>query len=94
MTTTPRAVITPCEDNPKNFVVSPDWSAFGVDRPISFGVVVSNRKVAERLARAIEDGAVYPFKEILTDVNGQTYVGAGHNVLARCMNADLTRLGY
>ncbi len=33
-------------------------------------------------------------RSITLRVNGQTYVGAGHNVLARCMNADLTRLGY
>lgn len=91
---TAKAVIEPREDNPKHFVVSPDWSATGVDRPISGGAVVTSRKLAERLARAIEDGVAYPYEGIKTDVNGQTYVSAGYNVMAKRMNADLTRLGY
>lgn len=92
---TPKAIVEKRgEENPNHYLVSPDWSALGVDRPISFGVVVNGKKVAERLARAIEDGVAYPFQGIKTDINGKTYVGTEYNVMAKRMNADLKRLGY
>ena len=93
-TITAKAVVEQYGDNPNHYIVSADWSSAGVDRPISSGTVVNGKKVAERLARAIEDGVAYPYQGILTDVNGQTYVAQGHNVMARRMNADLRRLGY
>lgn len=65
-----------------------------IDAQTLTGCITERVRTRRSLARAIEDGVAYPFQEILTDVDGQTYVGAGHNVLARCMNADLTRLGY
>ena len=95
-TITAKAVIEPYEQEGQRnlFKVSADWSAAGVDRPISSGMVVNGKKLAERLARAIEDGVACTYRGILTDVNGKTYVDQAHNVMARRANADLTRLGY
>ena len=95
-TITPKAIIEPYEqEGQRNLLkVSADWSAAGVDRPVSSGTVVNGKKLAERLARAIEDGVAYPYRGILTDVNGKTYVDQAHNVMARRMNADLKKLGY
>ena len=92
---TPKAIVEKRgEENPNHYRVSPDWSVAGVDRPVSFGVIVNGKKVAERLARAIEDGVAYPYEGIKTDINGKTYVATGYNVMARRANADLKRLGY
>ena len=93
-TITPKALIESYSENPKHFVVSADWSAAGVSRPVTSSVVVTTKKVAERLARAIEDGVAYPYQGIKTDINGRTYVEAGYNVMGRRMNADLKKLGY
>lgn len=90
----PKAIVKQYGDNPNHYVVSADWSSTGVDRPISSGTVVNGKKVAERLARAIEDGVAYPYQGIKTDINGKTYVAQAHNVMARRANADLKRLGY
>ena len=93
---TPKAIIEPYEQEGQRnlFKVSADWSVTGVDRPVTSSVVVTTKKVAERLARAIEDGVAYSYRGILTDINGQTYVDQAHNVMARRANADLNRLGY
>lgn len=93
-TITPKAIIKPYSDMPNHYIVSADWSAAGVNRPVTSSVVVTTKKVAERLARAIEDGVAYSYRGILTDVNGKTYVDQAHNVMARRMNADLKKLGY
>lgn len=90
----PKVIIEPHDDNPKWLKVTPDWSVAGVDRPVSFSVIVTNRAVANRMVRAIEDGVAYPFDGVRTDVNGQTYVHVKHNVMARKASADLKRLGY
>lgn len=90
----PKAVVTQDLENPKHYIVSADWTVAEVDRPISSSVLVTSKKVAERLARAIEDGVAYPYRGILTDVRGLTYVDAEHNIMARRANADLRRLGY
>lgn len=93
-TITAKAVVEQYGDNPNHYLVSADWSVAGVDRPVSSGMVVNGKKVAERLARAIEDGVACPYRGIKTDINGKTYVDQAHNVMARRMNADLRRLGY
>ena len=91
-TITPKAIVEPYEGN--LFKVSADWSVTGVDRPVSSSQVVNGKKLAERLARAIEDGVACTYRGIKTDVNGKTYVDQAHNVMARRANADLTKLGY
>ena len=91
---TPKAIIKPYSDMPNHYIVSADWSSVGVDRPVLSGHVVNGKKLAERLARAVEDGVAYSYRGIKTDVNGKTYVDQAHNVLARRVNADLKRLGY
>lgn len=55
----------------------------------------NNRKLAERLKRCIEDGVAIPTVELDIDVTGNQYAyGALENILMRCANADLRRLGY
>lgn len=93
-TITPKAIVEPYGDTPNQYKVSADWSVTGVDRPVSSSQVVNGKKVAERLARAIEDGVACTYRGIKTDVNGKTYVDQAHNVMARRVNADLTKLGY
>lgn len=76
------------------YTVHPIWS--GVDRPNVGGWMVKDLAMARRLERAILDGAAFDQNriEVLTDVNGQTYVSAPHAVMGKRMNADLKRLGY
>lgn len=93
-TPAPKAHVKSVEGQPYAYVVSPDWSEAGVDRPVCAGVAVKNRKLADRLVRAIEDGVAYTYRGILTDVNGKTYVDYKHNVMGRHLNADLNKLGY
>ena len=96
METTPKptASIEPDRHEPGYWMVYTDWSG-DLDRPRTFGIGAGkNRKLAERCARAINEGAVFSAPEVRTDVNGKTYVQAKCNVLARMLNADLKRLGY
>ena len=72
--------------------VHPVWH--GVDRPNSGGWGVKDRKMARRLAAAIEAGVVAVPLGVETDINGKTYVDTDSRVLARMMNADLRRLGF
>lgn len=76
--------------------VDPVWD--GVDRPTTGGWMLpdspNGRRLAARLKAALLAGVVYSATEILTDVNGKTYVGARSRVLGRIMNADLKRLGF
>lgn len=65
-----------------------------VDRPVTHGYVCTNRKIAERLARAISAGAVFNVTGVGTDVNGKTYLIYSSRVLGRRMNADLRALGF
>lgn len=80
------------EPDEHGWAVRTHWT--GVDRPCTHGFIVSQRRVAERLAQAIKDGAVYANPEVRTDTHGRTYVNATSRVLARKANADLRRLGY
>jgi hypothetical protein len=76
----------------RGFRVKVVWP--GVDRPSTKGWVLGNRKTAERLAAAINAGAVFSDPEIRTDRGGQTYVSAHYTILGRTASADLARLGF
>lgn len=97
MATTPRIVSVEVTESrggmERGWNVSPIWA--DVDRPNVGGYGVGpNRKLAERLKRAIEAGVVYYDAQVKVDVNGATYVQANSRVLGRIMNADLKRLGF
>jgi hypothetical protein len=71
------------------------WPIEGLDRPHTHGYVLGNNsRLADRLSRAIEDGAVYENPRIVRDVDGRTYVQAHAKVMGKYANADLRRLGY
>lgn len=73
------------------------WLGENIDRPNAGGSIVigkNQKALANRLCKAINDGAVYPNPELCTDVNGQTYVHAASTVRTRCLNADLKAIGY
>lgn len=72
--------------------VSPSWH--GVDRPDTGGYAVRNQRTADRLKAAMLAGVVYTDPEVVTDVNGKTFVSASRTVLGRRINADLRRLGF
>ena len=74
--------------------VAPIWK--GVDRPDvgGWGLPLADRRLADRLARAVEAGAAFGCVRRCTDVGGKSYISAGHAVLGRKLNADLRRLGY
>lgn len=78
-------------DDPAYVTVWPLWS--GVDRPYGTGISVQ-KKLASRLARAMEAGAVFLDPQIKTDINGNTYIEARCMVLGRHVNADLKKLGF
>lgn len=80
-------------DDVHAYRVSVTWSG-GVDRPCVGGYILRNKRTAERLAAAINAGAVYTDAEVRTDVNGATYVNASSRVLGRTAAADLARLGF
>lgn len=77
-----------------HFVVWTTAVGAGVDRPDMHGIGVNTKALAERLAKAIEAGAVFYNPTVLTDVNGKTFLSVSSRVLARMANADLRRLGY
>lgn len=87
----PTATVT--LDEELGYRVSVTWDA-PVDRPYTGGYILGNKKTAERLAHAINAGAVHTDAHIATDVNGNTYVAARSLVLARRAAADLKRLGF
>ena len=53
-----------------------------------------HQKLAERLVRAVNAGAVLQNPTLKVDVNGNTYVEATSSVLGRTLNSDLNRLGF
>ena len=80
---------------PGHFIVHSTVTNIAVDRPSLHGISTgANRKLAERLVRAIESGRVFSFERIGTDVNGKTYIVSGCKVWGRRLNADLKRLGF
>lgn len=88
--------ITPADDEHGGFTVRPTWATREgtLDRTDGLGFRVRTLALGERLERAILAGAVFPEPEVATDVKGHTYVSARATVMAKYMNADLTRLGY
>ncbi len=81
------------EFSPAHYSVWPTFS--GVDRPRTSGWSTGkSRPLANRLAKAIRAGAAIDSLEVLTDVNGKTYVGYRHVVGAKHLNADLKKLGF
>jgi hypothetical protein len=80
---------------PAAFIVRATVTDIAVDRPDLLGISTgTNHKLAERLVRAIEAGAVFTFERTQQDVNGKTFVVAGCKVSGRRLNADLKRLGF
>ena len=84
-------------DDPKYVNVTPVWGNLDVepviDRPDNFSVSVP-LKLVGRFTTAIRAGVIFEEPTIKTDVNGRTYVSAPMTVLARMLNADLSRLGF
>lgn len=71
------------------------WTVWAdVDRPRTGGYLVKNRKMADRLERAILAGRVWINPAVHIDVNGRSFVSAASAVLGRTLNADLKRLGF
>ena len=81
-------------DGADEIIVDAIVKGVDVDRPSTHGYVVKDKRMAERLAAAINAQAVFYGAEVRTDVNGKTYVNAPSRVLGRMMNADLRRLGF
>jgi len=90
---TPTAVIETTDDG---YTVWLEYRHANVDRPRTqgWGVKPTHYKLALRLARAIEAGAVVPIPAVRADVHGRTYVCGTATVLGRMLNADLRRLGF
>jgi hypothetical protein len=65
-----------------------------LDRTDGGGWVLGNKATAVRLVAAVNAGVVFGTPELLTDVNGRTYVHAANGVHGRTANADLKRLGF
>lgn len=84
------------EKEANSYTVWTDWVGNKpLDRSRTFGISTgSNKRLADRLARAINDGAVFYNPVIKSDVAGNTYVSADRRVMGRYLNADLKRLGY
>jgi len=72
------------------------WTGVELDRPSTGGICVkkTDRKLAERLKRAIEAQVVHVNPKVVKDLFQQTYVQSDCRVMGRRLNADLRRLGY
>jgi len=79
---------------PDRILVQPVWKNVNRPRSTAYSTGV-DRKLAERLASFIRSGKAW-IKEpqVMTDVNGQTYVHAGLRINTRRMNAELKRHGF
>ena len=93
MSLTPKAVIE-YDSADDWYTVWAVWEGEKVDRPRSYAIVARKFPLAQRLARAIDAGAVFSDPVINTDIEGNTYVHARSKVMAKYLNADLKRLGY
>jgi hypothetical protein len=99
MTTTTRPTISHVEITTQadgTISIFPYWN--GVDRPQGAGWGLrdtpAHRRLAQRLKKALEAGAVYYNVKAAVDINGNTYASASSRVLGRRLNADLTGLGF
>ena len=68
----------------------------GLDRTdvMAWYLPLRHRRLAHRLAAAIEAGVACPPERKRRDVDGRTYLEHGLKVLGRSINADLRRLGF
>ncbi len=80
------------------WLVTTKWSSehVAIDRTdgVGYRFGPKHRKLAERLAAAINAGVVFTRPSIKRDVNGNTYVTSDYGVSGRRANADLKRLGF
>lgn len=65
-----------------------------LDRTDGMGFGFQHRDLAERMARAIEDGAIFLDPEVRTDADGRTYVHATAATIGKYADVDLARMGY
>lgn len=89
----------PSEPDAKELYVNVTWNGpTPLDRPCVGGWVFSpsQRKLAERLVRAINAGVVYTSPTLRTDVNGRTYVEAKQTQFfhKRHMHKSLLAVGF
>lgn len=93
----PNAVLVITKDlgGAPRYLVETHWTGVELDRPCTGGISTGGDwKLAERLARAINAGAIHTDPKVVQDINGKTYVQSGHKVMGRYLNADLRKLGY
>ena len=83
-------------EHPDMLVVETRAEGLGLDRPAlyGFGVAKTQRRNAERLARAIEAGRVFHDLRIARDITGKTYLAAHSRVMARYLPSDLRAIGF
>lgn len=94
-TLTPTAHIDITWENERPiYTVSAEWHGADLDRPISHGTQLLNKRTAERFAAAIEAGVAFTDPQIATDANGKTYVAAKCHVFGKYANANLKALGF
>ena len=83
---------------PGEFTVRTNVGGIKLDRTDLMGYrlpdTAHGRKLAERLRRAIEAGAVFPPTGVLTDIYGQTYLDYKTQVWGKYMNSGLKELGF
>lgn len=69
-----------------------------VDRPVTMGYGLGHEKrdLAERLARAMEDGAAFSEKSVVTDNEGKSFVSTSlaFRFDGRRLGKDLKALGF
>jgi hypothetical protein len=66
-----------------------------LDRPVTSGISCgSDRALADRLAKAINAGAVTHDVRVTLDSHGQSYVSHGCKVAGRNLSRDLANLGF
>ena len=83
-------------DGKKKLSVTVFARGIHLDRPqcYAWGLKLSHRRLAERLMTAVRDGAVLRPEGIRIDTGGESYLSTRCSILARIMNAELSRLGY
>lgn len=78
----------------RSIEVRPIWKDVDREHSSGWGFRPEQRPIAERLRKAILDDAFFTDAQVLTDVDGRTYVGANHGAMGRTMERDLERIGY
>jgi len=66
----------------------------GVDRPCTYGIQCENPQLQNRLAEAINAGAVTENPEIRKDNQGKSYVAFSCKVIGRYLSSMLQKLGF